>query len=139
MDPQSVLRERFGFDAFRPGQEAVVRALLDGRSALAVFPTGGGKSLCCWLPAVLLDGLVVVVSPLVALMKDQVDGLLRRGISAARWDGSLDAEAVRDLVRRIDEGTLSLLYVAPERFHNERFLARLSRSKVAMLAIDEAH
>ncbi len=116
-----------------------MRALIEGRSALAVFPTGGGKSLCCWLPAVVLEGLVVVVSPLVALMKDQVDALRRRGIAAARWDGTLDGEAVRDLTRRIDSGELSLLYVAPERFHNERFLARLSRTPVAMLAIDEAH
>jgi len=87
----------------------------------------------------LLEGLVVVVSPLVALMKDQVDALRARGIAAARWDGSLTAEEARDLAARIEAGRLRILYVAPERFHNERFLARLTRSRVALLAIDEAH
>ena len=83
------LRDHFGFDAFREGQEPVIRALLDGRPALAVFPTGGGKSLCYQLPALLLDGLTLVISPLIALMKDQVDALTREGIAAARLDSTL--------------------------------------------------
>ena len=87
---QEVLRERFGLDAFRPGQEQVVSALLAGRSTLAVFPTGGGKSLCYQLPALMLDGLTLVVSPLIALMKDQVDALRARGIAAARLDSTLE-------------------------------------------------
>src|SRR6478735_9293472 len=89
---RQVLASRFGFDSFRPGQERVIEALLAGRSALAVFPTGGGKSLCYQLPALLLDGLTVVVSPLIALMKDQIDALTARGIAAARLDSSLDRD-----------------------------------------------
>jgi ATP-dependent DNA helicase RecQ len=133
------LRQYFGFDAFREGQEPVVRALLDGRSALAVFPTGGGKSLCYQLPALLLDGLTLVVSPLIALMKDQVDALAARGIAAARLDSTLDAGQLRDVWRRLDEGSLKLLYVAPERFANETFRRKIRRLPVALAAIDEAH
>src|SRR5438445_13883959 len=86
-----VLAARFGFTEFRPGQDQVVETLLAGRSALAVFPTGGGKSLCYQLPGLLLDGVTVVVSPLIALMKDQIDFLVERGVDAARLDSSLDA------------------------------------------------
>ena len=87
----------FGFDSFRPGQEQVVESLLAGRSALAVFPTGAGKSLCYQLPALLLDGVTVVVSPLIALMKDQIDFLARQGVDAARLDSSLDSTRSRSL------------------------------------------
>jgi ATP-dependent DNA helicase RecQ len=135
----STLRDHFGHAAFRDGQEPVVRALLDGRSALAVFPTGGGKSLCYQLPALLLDGLTLVVSPLIALMRDQVDALTAKGISAARLDSTLDAEQTRDVYERLDAGTLKLLYVAPERFANEAFRQRLKRLPIQLAAIDEAH
>src|SRR5215211_788052 len=124
--PLEVLAARFGFEAFRPGQEQVVESLLAGRSALAVFPTGAGKSLCYQLPALLLDGLTLVVSPLIALMKDQIDFLQGRGIDAARLDSSVDAAEQRAIYDRMSAGTLKLLYVAPERFNNERFLARLA-------------
>jgi ATP-dependent DNA helicase RecQ len=137
--PLEVLAARFGFDAFRPGQEQVVEALLAGRSALAVFPTGAGKSLCYQLPALLLDGTTVVVSPLIALMKDQIDFLQRSGIDAARLDSSLDAAAQRAVFERLRAGSLKLLYVAPERFNNERFLAQLARTRVSLFAVDEAH
>ena len=137
--PEEVLAERFGFDAFRPGQERVVRALLAGRSALAVFPTGAGKSLCYQLPALLLDGMTIVVSPLIALMKDQIDFLGRRGIAAARLDSSLDASDQREIFERLRTGSLELLYVAPERFNNERFLSQLARTRIALFAVDEAH
>ncbi|NQX02711.1 RecQ family ATP-dependent DNA helicase, partial [bacterium] len=133
------LRAHFGHDAFREGQEPVVRAILDGRSALAVFPTGGGKSLCYQLPALLLDGLTLVVSPLIALMRDQVDALTAKGISAARLDSTLDASQLADVYARLDAGTLKLLYVAPERFANEAFRQRLKRLPIQLLAIDEAH
>ena len=135
----STLRDHFGHAAFRDGQEPVVRALLDGRSALAVFPTGGGKSLCYQLPALLLDGLTLVVSPLIALMRDQVDALTAKRISAARLDSTLDAEQTRDVYERLDAGTLKLLYVAPERFANEAFRQRLKRLPIQLAAIDEAH
>ena len=95
-----MLAERFGFTSFRPGQEQVVDSLLAGRSALAVFPTGAGKSLCYQLPALLLDGVTVVVSPLIALMKDQIDFLARQGVDAARLDSSLDAAEVRGVSER---------------------------------------
>jgi ATP-dependent DNA helicase RecQ len=134
-----VLAARFGFASFRPGQQQVVEALLADRSALAVFPTGAGKSLCYQLPALLLDGVTVVVSPLIALMKDQIDFLVRQGVEAARLDSSLGPDEVRDVSDRLRSGRLKLLYVAPERFNNERFLAQLAKTKIALFVVDEAH
>ena len=134
-----VLAARFGFTAFRPGQERVVEALLAGRSALAVFPTGAGKSLCYQLPALLLDGVTVVASPLIALMKDQIDALVAQGIEAARLDSSLGPDEARAVTDRLRAGSLKLLYVAPERFNNERFLAQLGQVPIALFAVDEAH
>ncbi|MES2475107.1 MAG: ATP-dependent DNA helicase RecQ [Verrucomicrobiota bacterium] len=138
-DVHRTLRDAFGHKAFRGGQEAVVRALLDGRSALAVFPTGGGKSICYQLPALLLDGLTLVVSPLIALMKDQVDALNAKGIAAARLDSTLTAEEAAGVYESLESGSLKLLYVAPERFSNEAFRQRMKRLDVALVAIDEAH
>src|SRR3954464_13895365 len=115
-----VLRARFGFEGFRPGQQQVVESLLAGRSALAVFPTGAGKSLCYQLPSLLLDGVTVVVSPLIALMKDRIDALSARGIAAARLDSSLGADEALEVSARLRDGRLKLLYVTPERFNNER-------------------
>jgi len=117
----------------------VIRALLEGRSALAVFPTGGGKSLCYQLPALMLDGLTLVVSPLIALMKDQVDALASKGISAARLDSTLGADELRMLYERLDRGAVKLLYIAPERFSNEDFRQRIKRLPIRLAAIDEAH
>jgi len=139
MTPHDVLHKHFGFDDFRPGQERVIGTLLGGRAALAVFPTGGGKSLCYQLPALALEGLTLVVSPLIALMKDQIDFLTARGIRAARLDSSLSLAESRAVSDGMRDGTLRLLYVAPERFNNERFLGQLGRTKVALFAIDEAH
>jgi ATP-dependent DNA helicase RecQ len=137
--PLEVLAARFGFDSFRPGQEQVVDALLAGRSALAVFQTGAGKSLCYQLPALLLEGMTIVVSPLIALMKDQIDFLQRSGIAAARLDSSLGAAEQREIFERLRGGALKLLYVAPERFNNERFLTQLARTRISLFAVDEAH
>ena len=136
---EAELRRHFGHEGFRPGQEQAMRALLAGRSTLAVFPTGGGKSLCYQLPALLLDGLTLVVSPLIALMKDQVDVLRARGIAAARLDSTLDATEVAEIFEGMVSGSLKLLYVAPERFVSEAFMAKLKRATVSLLAIDEAH
>jgi ATP-dependent DNA helicase RecQ len=138
-DPRALLSTRFGFDSFRPGQQQVVETLLAGRSALAVFPTGSGKSLCYQLPALMLEGVTIVVSPLIALMKDQIDDLQRRGIEAARLDSSLGAAEQRQIGERLRSGALKLLYVAPERFNNERFLAQLARIRISLFAVDEAH
>ncbi|MBB6052841.1 RecQ family ATP-dependent DNA helicase [Armatimonas rosea] len=134
-----LLEKYFGFSAFRPGQEQVVETLLAGRSALAVFPTGGGKSLCYQLPALCFDGVTIVVSPLIALMKDQIDFLTARGIAAARLDSSLSLDEVKRIGDGLADGSLRLLYVSPERFNNERFLGQLQRTKISLFAIDEAH
>src|SRR5437870_5416844 len=140
-DRDAALRTRFGFDAFRPGQREVIAAVCERNAALAVFPTGAGKSLCYQLPALLFTGVTLVVSPLIALMKDQIDYLRRRGIAAARLDSSLDTTELREVGDKLRGGTLQLLYVAPERFNNERFLADLRREtvRIALFAVDEAH
>ena len=138
-DLQATLLQHFGFDVFRPGQEQVIASLLEGRSALAIFPTGGGKSLCYQLPALLLEGVTLVISPLIALMKDQVEALRARGIAAARLDSSLTANEVTEVFDAMRNGTLKLLYIAPERLMNESFMERLTRLKIGLLAIDEAH
>ena len=136
---EALLRDRFGFDAFRPGQRAVVDALRTHGRALAVFPTGAGKSLCYQLPALTYEGATIVVSPLIALMKDQIDFLRGRGIEAARLDSSLGADEAREVSAKLQDGTLKLLYVAPERFNNERFLAQLGRTRISLFVVDEAH
>ena len=138
-DARRILRDVFGFDSFRPGQERAIAALLECRSSLAIFPTGGGKSLCYQLPALLLDGLTVVVSPLIALMKDQVDELVRRGVPAARLDSSLGLLEAKQVRADLAAGRLKLLYVAPERLANEKFVAMLKGQRIALLAVDEAH
>jgi ATP-dependent DNA helicase RecQ len=137
--PLDILNTQFKLPDFRPGQEAVIDALLQGRSALAVFPTGGGKSLCYQLPALMLDGLTLVVSPLIALMKDQVDALQKLGIAAARLDSSLSKEETFAIFDGIQNGSVKLLYVSPERLKNERFVQRLANIRICLLAIDEAH
>ncbi|MCW5203124.1 RecQ family ATP-dependent DNA helicase [Desulfobulbus sp. US4] len=136
---EETLQQIFGFEAFLPGQEAVITAVLAGRSALAIFPTGQGKSLCYQLPALHLPGLTLVVSPLMALMKDQVDFLIGKGIAAARLDSSLDFSEVNAIYDRLHRNELKLLYVAPERFANERFVALIARLRLSLLVIDEAH
>src|SRR5213592_149318 len=136
---REVLKHRFGYDSFRPQQEEIIGTVLAGKDCMVLMPTGGGKSLCYQLPALLLDGLTIVVSPLIALMKDQIDFLQRRGIEAARLDSSIEATEQRELFERLRAGTLKLLYVAPERFNNERLLGRLAHTRISLFAVDEAH
>ncbi len=138
-DVQQVLTRIFGFDALRPGQDAVVSAIMERRDALAIMPTGGGKSLCYQLPALCREGVTVVVSPLIALMKDQVDALQARGIPAAAINSSLGAEEYRQAMAAFRAGELKIVYVAPERFGQEGFMNALSRMQVSLLAVDEAH
>ncbi len=133
------LRRHFGFGAFRPGQERVVRAVLGGRDALVVMPTGSGKSLCFQLPALLMPGTTLVVSPLIALMKDQVDALAARRIPATFLNSSLTADESARRLAQLRMGHYKLVYVAPERFRNPRFLEALRETPLAMLAVDEAH
>ncbi len=137
--PQQTLHEVFGFEEFRPHQAAIVDDLLHGRDAFVVLPTGGGKSLCYQLPALLRDGTGIVVSPLISLMKDQVDALRANGIAAEYYNSSLDADRARGVLRDLHEGRLELLYVSPERILSESFLERLGQIPVSLFAIDEAH
>jgi ATP-dependent DNA helicase RecQ len=139
MAARDVLRETFGFDNFRPGQEEVIGHLLAGRSAAAVFPTGSGKSLCYQLPALMLPGLTVVVSPLIALMKEQVERLRRRGVAAEQLDSTRSAAEAAAVSAAVRAGGLRLLFVAPERLNNERFRGLLQASRVSLFAVDEAH
>ncbi len=139
MDLAGTLLRHFGHGSFRPGQEAVITRLLSGRSVLAIFPTGAGKSLCYQLPALLFEGLTLVVSPLIALMKDQVGVLRFRGISAARLDSTLSHEESDRVYSAMEDGSLRLLFVSPERFANASFLRRVKNCRIALLAVDEAH
>ncbi len=134
-----VLQKVFGFTSFRGKQEQVIQTVLAGRSALAVFPTGGGKSLCYQLPGIMLPGLTLVVSPLIALMKDQIDFLVDKGVAAARFDSSLDSHALSEVRRRLRAGELKLLYVSPERLSNEKFIQSLRQTDISLMVIDEAH
>src|SRR5437899_8642924 len=115
MELSEALKEHFGYDTFRKGQEAIVRSVLSGRPTIAILPTGGGKSLCYQLPALLLDGTTVVVSPLIALMKDQVDALRVLGVAATYINSSLDPSEIRSRQAQVTAGKVKLLYVAPER------------------------
>jgi len=133
------LHRHFGYDSFRPGQEDLVRAVIDGRDVLAVMPTGSGKSLGFQLPAVVLPGTTLVVSPLISLMKDQVDELNRRGIPAAALHSMLSADERRSAFDAARRGGLRLLYVAPERFASDYFLGTLRDIPVSRFVIDEAH
>jgi ATP-dependent DNA helicase RecQ len=138
-EARRLLTSVFGFDDFRGGQADVIRRLLVGQSTLAIFPTSGGKSLCYQLPALMLDGLTVVISPLIALMKDQIDFLIERQVPAARLDSSLDHAATLKVYEDLRAGRTRLLYVSPERLGNERFLQLLGRQSISLLAVDEAH
>jgi ATP-dependent DNA helicase RecQ len=138
-DALTHLRAHFGHRDFRQGQEAIVAAVLDGSDVLAVMPTGSGKSLGYQLPAVVLPGTAIVVSPLISLMKDQVDELDRRGIPSGALHSMLPADAKREVVRAARAGALRLLYVAPERFASEPFLQSLGQIAVSRFVVDEAH
>ncbi|MFA6106095.1 MAG: RecQ family ATP-dependent DNA helicase [Patescibacteria group bacterium] len=133
------LKTYFNYDHFRPGQERAISAALEGKDALVIMPTGGGKSLCYQLPALIMDGLTIVISPLIALMKDQVDGLQRRNIPAAFINSSLTPEEILRNLNDARTGIVKLLYIAPERFYNAEFMAALKELKVSLFAIDEAH
>jgi len=129
----------FGFQAFRQNQESIVRAALGGMDIFAVMPTGGGKSLCYQLPAAIMKGTVVVISPLISLMKDQVDAAVENGMAAAFINSSMNAEDVSGVYRRLSAGRIKLLYIAPERFAMPHFLEKLRTLTISLFAIDEAH
>jgi ATP-dependent DNA helicase RecQ len=139
MDAQPALEKYFGFREFREPQGEVISGILNGQDVFVVMPTGGGKSLCYQLPAILLDGVTVVVSPLVALMKDQVDALAARGLSATLINSTISATEQHQRIRRMREGEFKLVYIAPERFRSRSFLQALGQITIGLFAIDEAH
>ncbi len=133
------LRKVFGFESFRPNQEAIIKNILAGRDIFAVMPTGGGKSLCYQLPALLREGTAVVISPLISLMKDQVDAARENGVAALFMNSSLDQREMVDAYRKLTAGLIKLLYIAPERFALPQFLDTLKSIPLSLFAIDEAH
>ncbi|KPQ05180.1 MAG: ATP-dependent DNA helicase RecQ [Rhodobacteraceae bacterium HLUCCA12] len=137
--PDDILHRVFGFSGFRPGQEEIAQAVIDGRNVLAIMPTGGGKSLCYQLPALCRDGLTVVISPLIALMRDQVRALQEAGVAAAALTSGNSSEENDAIFSALDEGRLKLLYIAPERLAASATTALLRRSGCALIAVDEAH
>jgi ATP-dependent DNA helicase RecQ len=135
----NTLKTVFGFQTFRPNQEAIIRNILDGRDVFAVMPTGGGKSLCYQLPAALMHGTAIIISPLISLMKDQVDAAVENGIEAASMNSSMNADEVSEVYRRLQYNKIRLLYIAPERFVMPHFIEKLKNADISLFAIDEAH
>jgi len=134
-----ILKKYFGYDKFRPLQDEVIQSILDGEDALVIMPTGGGKSLCFQIPALMMEGVAIVVSPLIALMKDQVEGLQANGVNAAFLNSSQSAQVQNDIIEDIHEGKIKLLYVSPEKLVSQEFYYLLLQLKVNLFAIDEAH
>jgi ATP-dependent DNA helicase RecQ len=139
----TILHDVFGYASFRGEQQAIVEQIASGGDALVLMPTGGGKSLCYQIPALMRQGVGIVISPLIALMQDQVDALRQLGVNAAYLNSSLTAETAREVQGQLLRGELDLLYVAPERLMNSNFLGLLeqvqSKTGLALFAIDEAH
>ncbi|MEA5078124.1 MAG: DEAD/DEAH box helicase, partial [Anaerolineaceae bacterium] len=135
----SILKETFGYDTFRPLQEEVIKNVLAKQDTLAVMPTGGGKSLCYQIPALMLPGLTVVVSPLIALMKDQVEQMRAAGVPALFLNSTLNAKEYRENMASVSQGRTKLLYVAPETLMTPRLFGLLDSIQVSLLVIDEAH
>lgn len=138
-DARLVLAERFGYPSFRPGQESVIDAILHGNDALAVMPTGAGKSMCYQVPAVLFEGLTLVVSPLISLMDDQVRSLREVGIRGSYFNSTLKPRVRPEVLRRAHEGWYDIMYVAPERLEDPQFVEFASSTHIPLLAVDEAH
>ena len=138
-EAQAVLRKYYGYKGFKPIQQKAIASILNGEDTFVVMPTGGGKSLCYQVPALMLDGLTLVISPLISLMKDQVDQLVRLGICAACMNSMLDGEQYQQLRRQIQAGQIQILYIAPERLRSGDFLSLLRRQKISLVAVDEAH
>ena len=136
---RKLLQSHFGYDSFRTGQEQAITQVFEGQNTICVMPTGGGKSMCYQIPALAMEGTTIVVSPLISLMKDQVDALQAAGIPAAAINSSLDVYEVREILHEVQMGIVKLLYIAPERLDSEMFLDGLQGVKVPLIAVDEAH
>ena len=139
MDKLELLRRVYGYDGFRPGQEELIDGVLSGRDVLGIMPTGGGKSMCYQLPGLLLPGLTVVISPLISLMRDQVQALTAAGIPAAFLNSSLKGADAKAVYRNLYQGNIKILYVAPERLDNKGFSALAEQVRISFVAVDEAH
>ena len=137
--PKEALKAVFGYDSFRPGQEAVINAILDGRGILAVMPTGAGKSLCYQVPAMLFSGITLVISPLISLMQDQVKALNEAGVNAAFINSSLSEKELNDTFKNAYKGHYKIIYVAPERLMSEGFISFAKSVEISMVTVDEAH
>ena len=135
----TTLQRVFGYTDFRPGQQTIIEDLIAGEDAFVLMPTGGGKSLCYQIPALHRPGVAIVVSPLISLMKDQVDALVANGVAAAFYNSALAADTARQVLNRLHAGELDLLYVSPERLTSGGFIERLAGIDVMLFAIDEAH
>ena len=138
-DIKRVLKEVFGYSSFRSGQEEIIKGIMEGRDVLAVMPTGGGKSLCYQIPAILSRGVAVVISPLISLMKDQVDALRQNGVRAACINSSMEWEEIASIFRAVRRREISLLYIAPERLEGEGFTSFLRSVDISFIVVDEAH
>lgn len=138
-DKYEVLERYFGYRLFRRGQEEVVDSLLSGRDALAIMPTGAGKSLCYQVPALMLDGVTLVVSPLISLMKDQVNSLTAQGVKAAYLNSSLNEAQFDKALNNMANGMYKIVYVAPERLKSSRFIRAAKSIRIPLVAVDEAH
>ena len=136
---KKLLKSHFGYESFRIGQEQAITQVFEGHNSICVMPTGGGKSMCYQIPALVMEGTTIVVSPLISLMKDQVDALLAAGIPAAYINSSLDFDEVRETLMDVQRGAIKLLYIAPERLDSEMFLNELQGVHVPLIAVDEAH
>jgi ATP-dependent DNA helicase RecQ len=136
---QTILEDYFGYQSFRPGQEEIISSILEGKNTLGVMPTGGGKSICFQIPALCLSGVTVVFSPLISLMKDQIDSLEAVGIDATFINSSLSRQEIENRINRVEDGNYDLLYVAPERLNSDRFLNLLEGIEVSQVVVDEAH
>ena len=137
--PQQILKQVFGYSNFRPGQEKVISLVLNKQNTLAVMPTGGGKSICYQIPALIQPGVTLVVSPLISLMKDQIDSLRQNGIVAAALNSSTPQEEVNPILRQAYQGKIKLLYVTPERLAMDYFRYQLNFLDIDLVAVDEAH
>ena len=138
-EARKLLQTHFGYETFRTGQEQAISQVFEGQNTICVMPTGGGKSMCYQIPALVMEGTTIVVSPLISLMKDQVDALLAAGIPAAYINSSLGFEEVRETLHDVQRGAIKLLYIAPERLDSEMFLNELQGVQVPLIAVDEAH
>ena len=138
-DALNVLKSYFGYSSFRKGQEEIINEIINKKDVVAIMPTGGGKSICYQVPALILDGITIVISPLISLMKDQVDGLNSMGINSAYINSSLSNLEINDILLKVKNEDIKILYIAPERLESMEFLNTISNAKVALIAVDEAH